>query len=473
MGKKIITRNVGKGERLAFYFAAALRDMSYALVGGFLTLFYIDVMGFAGTAALIIIPIITRIWDGVNDPLLGAYFDRRPFKLEKARPIFKKTALPACVLLVCMFWAPRFSPDTGVDFVLKCVFAVITYGLFEALHTLNGTAFMSLYNSISKDPDERTEIISVSRLFSMAGTGIVFGGIPVLLSRFSNDDVTAKTWVYLGCACLVALFFLGYNFLMYRYVKERVVIPPPEKQQLLPMFRRFAQNKLLILMILSNIIGNLINTGTIYIYFYTYNMGNPALQTVAYAVSIPAFIAGSLLVPKLVRRVNKRTIMIVCCLLMVLVNAVYLFAGYKPSLWVVIAALFLNNLPFSIKGTLYWDMVADSVDYAEWKTGFRNDGMVYSIEGCAGKIIGAVGAMFTGVVISAIHFVPNALVQSDTTMKGLFYIPVAVAVITTLLSAIPYFFYDLDRKKHEKILSDLDSRRQLQPHLVDIEADSQ
>lgn len=466
-----MTKTVSKKERVAFYFAASLRDMSYAMVGGYLTLFYVDIMGFAGTAALLVIPIITRAWDGVNDPLLGAYFDRRPFTKEKARPVFKVTALPVSILMVCMFWAPHFSANPQIDYLLKCVFAVITYGLFEAMHTINGTAFMSLYNSISADPDERTEIISVSRLFSMAGTGIVFGGIPVLLGRFSNDDVAAKTWIYLGCASLVSLFFLVYNFLMIRFVHERVVIPPPEKQRILPMLRRFAQNKLLLLMIASNCIGNLINTGTIYLYFYTYNMGNPALQTLAYALSVPAFIAGSLLVPRLTRRFEKRTIMIACCLMMVAVNALYLMAGYRPPLWLVAVALFLNNLPFSVKATLYWDMVADSVDYAEWRTGYRNDGMVYSIEGCAGKIIGAVGAMFTGVVISAIDFVPNALTQSVATMKGLFYIPVAVAIVTTLLSAIPYFFYDIDRHKYEKILADLTLRRQTQaeppPTLVD------
>lgn len=467
-----MTKTVAKKERVAFYFAASLRDMSYAMVGGYLTLFYVDIMGFAGTAALLVIPIITRAWDGVNDPLLGAFFDRRSFTKEKARPIFKVTALPACVLLVCMFWAPRFSADPTVDYVLKCVFAVITYCLFEALHTLNGTAFMSLYNSISADPDERTEIISISRLFSMAGTGIVFGGIPVLLGRFSNDNIAAKTWIYLGGAGLVALFFLIYNFLMVRFVHERVVIPPPDKQKILPMLRRFAQNKLLLLMIGSNCIGNLINTGTIYLYFYTYNMGNPALQTLAYALSVPAFIAGSLLVPRLTRRFEKRTIMIACCLMMVAVNALYLMAGYRPPLWLVAVALFANNLPFSVKGTLYWDMVADSVDYAEWRTGYRNDGMVYSIEGCAGKIIGAVGAMFTGVVISAIDFVPNALTQSVATMKGLFYIPVVVAIVTTLLSAIPYFFYDIDRHKYEKILADLSLRRQTQPGPADAGAES-
>lgn len=95
--------------------------MSYALIGGYLTLFYIDIMGFAGTAALIVIPIITRLWDGVNDPLLGAYFDKRSYGKEKARPIFKSTSIVVAVLIVLMFYAPKFSENPYTDYVIKSI----------------------------------------------------------------------------------------------------------------------------------------------------------------------------------------------------------------------------------------------------------------------------------------------------------------------------------------------------------------
>lgn len=453
-------RQVDNKERIAFYFSSFFRDMSYALVGGFLTLFYIDIMGFAGTAALLIIPIITRLWDGINDPLLGAYFDRRSYTKEKAKPIFKSTSLIAAVLLVLMFYAPEFSSDKHTDYILKSIYAIVTYIIFEGLHTLNGTAYMSLYNSISELPEERTEIITVARIFAMAGTGLIGGSVPILLGMFRNDDIIAKTYIYVGVACFVAVGFMIYNALMYRFVKERGIVPPPEKQKILPMLKRFAQNKLILIMIISNGISALINVSTIQLYFYTYNMGNPSLQTVFYALTIPSYLAGSLLVPYLVKRFEKRNIMISCSVMIAVFNASLLFADYRPPVWAVLTVLFLTNFPMAIKLTLYWTMVADSVDYGEWKTGYRNDGMIYSIEGCAGKIIGAVGAMFTGVVVAAIHFIPNAEVQTETTMKGLFYIPQIVMTVTSLLSAIPFFFYDMDRKKHEQILEELRQRKE-------------
>lgn len=205
-------------EKAAFCFAALMRDMSYAITG-FLTMFYLDIMGFANTAAILVIPVITRVWDGVNDPIIGTYFDKRSYTTEKARPIFKKTAVLGSVLLFMMFVAPRFSSDAYTDYVIKSIYAVLTYICFEGLHTLNGTAFMTNYNSISTNPDERTKIISVSRLFSMAGSGIIAGGIPIVLGFFTADNVLAKTYIFAGFAAFVSICFAVYNYLMYHCVK--------------------------------------------------------------------------------------------------------------------------------------------------------------------------------------------------------------------------------------------------------------
>ena len=455
------TMRVSRKERTAFYFASLFRDMSYAIVGGFLLTFYIDIMGFAGTAALIFIPIISRIWDGVNDPLVGAYFDRRKYTNEKARPIFKSTVLICAITLIMMFYAPTFSQNNTINYVLKCIYAIITYGVFEGFHTLNGTAFMTLYNSISANPDERTQIISRARLFSTMGTYLVYGGIPIALGMFRNDDIVAKTYIYLGAAVLISLCFVIYNFLMYRYVRERVITTSQKKQKILPMLKKFTKNKLLIIMIISTSVANFLNLGGIQLYFFTYNMGNPALQTILVAITLPTFFMGSLMTPALVKRFNKRELFIASSLAIVIVNLLFLLGGYKPAIWVVLLAYLAMNFALSVKGVLYWSMVSDTVDYGEWKTHVRNDGLVYAIEGAAMKIIGSVGAMYIGIVITIINFVPNALTQTEATMRGLFYIPQITIIIVTLLSIIPILFYDLDKKKHALILAELKERKEI------------
>ncbi len=306
-------------------------------------------MGFAGTAALIFIPIIDRIWDGLNDPLVGAYFDRRKYTNEKARPIFKSTVLICAITLIMMFFAPTFSQNNTIDYVLKCIYAIITYGVFEGFQTLNGTAFMTLYNSISANPEERTHIISRARMFSTIGTYLIYGGIPVALSMFRNDDVVAKTYIYLGAAIFISVCFVIYNFLMYRYVKERVITPSQEKQRILPMLKKFTKNKLLIFMIISTSLANFINFGSITLYFFTYNMGNPALAVLIVGITMPTFFIGSLVTPALVKRFNKRDLFIASSLAIVVVNLLFLLGGYKPAIWVLLLAYFTDKLCFECK----------------------------------------------------------------------------------------------------------------------------
>ncbi len=105
-------------------------------------------------------------------------------------------------------------------------------------------------------------------------------------------------------------------------------------------------------------------------------------------------------------------------------------------------------------------MISDTVDYGEWKTYVRNDGLVYAIEGAAMKIIGSIGAMYVGIVLPIINFVPNALTQTEATMRGLFFIPQITVIIVTLLAIIPILFYDLDKKKQAIILAELKERKE-------------
>ena len=153
--------NVGAKERFSFYMAAFFRDMSYAIMA-FLSYFYIDVMGLRG-AALTIIMVLSRLWDGVNDPIIGIYFDKSVTDKGRRR-LFKRPRYPS------RYWSYFFSSRRHFRMIpsnnrFRALYALITYIIFEGLHTLNGTAFMSLFNSITPNLEEKNKIISVSRVF--------------------------------------------------------------------------------------------------------------------------------------------------------------------------------------------------------------------------------------------------------------------------------------------------------------------
>lgn len=446
-------------ERFAFYFSAFFRDMSYAFMGGYLSYFYIDIMGLKGLALSLVL-IVCRIFDGIDDPLLGVFYDRRKYTPgNKARPFFKYIMIPGTIIYCFLFFSPTFSDNATTDTVIKVLYAIVTYCMFESMQTINGTAFMSYYNSISPNDDERGKIISVSRLFSTGGSALIGGIVPILLSMFANDDLMAKTRIYFGMGIFVAICFFVYNLIMSKCVKERVTAPPPEvKESIIDMFKKFGKNKLLLLMMLSNTIGGIINAGNTSLYFYTYNMGNPALSTIIGFAGIPSLFIATALVPILIKKLNKRSIMLGCSAMTVICYVVYLIVGYKSIAFLLIYT-FIVNIPGGMKGILYWNMIADTIDYAEWKTGVRNDGMVYSIEGFLSKVVGALGSFSTAIIIAVIHFVPNAATQTQETMNGLFYVPLCISIVSTICSAVPYLFYKFTREDQSRVRRELDERK--------------
>ena len=456
------TKYVNFKEQMAFNLSAFLRDMSYAVMG-MSNYFYMDVLGLEGFK-LAFLQWAQKLWDGINDPLMGAYFDRRTYQSEKARRFFKTTGIPIAILLILMFSPIRFSGNENTNTWLRMVFILLCYVPFEAMHTINGTSFMSYYNSITPNIQERSGIISRSRLFSNMGSAVAGAGgvVSILLGIFKGETereiVQIKTWVYLSVAIGVAVCFVIYNSLMYTQVKERLVAPPPQEQQkILEIFKGMLQNKLFLIMILSNTIGGLISAGNTGMYFYDYNLGNTIWQTVLGLAGFPALIFASWVTPKLCERMEKRNIVLLCALMQLLVSALYLAVGYQSKAFIAVQS-FLSAIPGSIRGMLYWSMIADSVDYLEWKTGKRNDGSIYAVEGLMGKIIGAFGATSTAIILKVIKFQRNAPVQSAATMKGLFVLPLAIGMVSTVVSTIPYFFYDLTRKGHGRIIEELKER---------------
>jgi len=452
------TKYVSFKEQMAFNFSAFFRDMSYAIMG-MANYFYMDVLGLEGFK-LAFLQWAQKLWDGINDPIMGAYFDRRTSKDGKARRYFRTTGIPIAISIVLMFSPLRFSGVDNTNTWLRMIFILLCYIPFEAMHTINGTAFMSYYNSITPNIQERSGIISRSRMFSNMGSAVAGSGgiVSILLGFFPKDDVRAKTFIYLGVALFVASCFVVYNTLMYTRVHERLIAPPPQEQQkIMEIFKGMLQNKLFLIMILSNTIGGLISAGNTGMYFYDYNVGNTIWQTVLGLAGFPALILASWLTPKLCERFEKRNIVLLSALARILISALFLAVGYQSKVFIAVIS-FLSAIPDSVRGMLYWSMIAHSVDYLEWRTGKRNDGSIYAVEGLMGKIIGAFGATSTAIILKLIKFQRNALVQTPETLKGLFVLPQAVGMVSTAVSVIPYFFYDLTRKGHARIIEELKER---------------
>lgn len=470
-------KHVSLREQIAFNISALLRDMSRGLFIGQLQTFWIMVMG---NDALMMGPlqVLQRIWDGITDPAVGAYFDRQTYTNEKARRFFKKTAIPLTVLLMLMFLPIRFAESDATNALLHMGFIFLLYLPFDPLESLNGTAFMSYYNSISPNVQERNGIIARSRMFSSLG-GAAVGGIPMIFGWFTSgpDDVAGRMRIFMIAVVVVGAAFLLYNLLMYTQVKERIVSPPQTQQQkVLRIFRGLLKNHLFLILVLSNTIGGIINRGGTDVFLFEYNLGNISWHGyVGLIGGFPALLVATWAMPKLCQYFEKRNIVIGSSIARLIIRSIFLFMGTRPGMFnltginnamsarlFMTGAAFLNEIPNAIRGQLYWSMLADSVDYGEWKTSKRNDGVVYTTEGFMGKVIGSIGGLSTGIILHFLDFEEQAPYQSARTTHGLFVVPMVIELISITCSTVPFFFWNITRKQHAQFIADIAARKQVQ-----------
>jgi len=467
-------KHVGVREQMAFNISALLRDMSYAIFGQIHN-FLIDVLRLE-PSQIAILPLVQRLWDGINDPLVGAYFDRSAYANEKARRYFKLTALPIAILLVLMFSPFRFSDNATLNTWLHMGFILLCYMPFDPLHSLNGTAFMSYYNSISPNIEERSGIIARSRLFSTFGSAAVGGGLPLFYSLFSDgpEDYAGRARIFLVLAIVIAVGFLIYNWLMHSQVKERIISPPQAKQKIWRIFFGLLKNKMFLILVLSNTIGGIINRGNTDLRLFEHNIGDAGWQTLVGLAGLPALLVATWLWPRLCHRFEKRNIVIGSSAVRWVIRALYLFLGtrtgpfnltiFNPSLAAKLFMAvfgFLNEIPNAIRGQIYWSMLADSVDFGEYKIGKRNDGVIYTMEGLLGKIFGSIGAASTGIILGFIGFEVGVADQSPRAMRGLFTVPLSIELVSIAASTVPFFFYDLKRDDHARMINEIKIRAEL------------
>ncbi|MCL2447269.1 MAG: MFS transporter [Oscillospiraceae bacterium] len=466
-------KHVGFGEQMAFNFSAMFRDMSYALLNQFHT-FWVNVLGYEDTRQMAWLQLTKQVWDGITDPAVGAYFDRQSYVNEKARRYFRLTALPLTILLVMIFMPIRFTANANLNTWIHMGFILLCYLPFDPLHSLNGTAFMSYYNSITPNIQERSGVIARSRLFSTLGSALV-GGIPMISGWFTSgiDDAQGHRRVFLIATIVVGVAFLAYNFIMYSKVKERTISPSQgQRQSVFAIFRTLLNNRMFLVLVASNTIRGIINRGATDQWLFAYNIGDISWSGyVGLIGGLPAILAVTWIWPKLCERFEKRNIVLSCAAARLIIRGLYLFIGMQPGMLNLTALntsihakvfmssmAFIHEIPNNIQGQMYWSLIADSVDYGEWKTGKRNDGMIYTMEGLMNKIIGSVGALSTGYILRFIGFVPQAAYQSAHTMRGLFTVPLTIELISIACSNIPFFFWNLTRKQHAQMIDDIKAR---------------
>ena len=467
-------RYVGVKENLAYGFANAGQVFGYNLfAGGYLSLFFIKVFGIPEKAVATMI-LILGIWDTVNDPLMGGIVDKTRTRYGKLRPYLLIVPIPLAIATVMVFAGPELLADVK-SVTVKIVYMYVSYFIWELLYTLGDVPFWGMSTAISPLPSDRTRAISTARFVSGILGGLSTTFLPVMMDLTNNGVWGVTLSQDFLILALVAAFFLVTLFsLAGRKTKERVVQTVKEPS-VLDGFRVMFRNKPLLLIILGNVVGTLTGLAGVFQTYYYAEVLN--LSSAVLWISLPGTVFGFLtylLIPKIKKRFDNRQIMMLNIVVRFVTGLVTFLAGlkfYNTSVLAISIILMVQNFVFSFFSTINMviptEMIGDTVDYMEWKTGERTEGVTFSVLTFVGKLTGAVSTTLGAALLPVIGLsftqlpdggtLANKGEHTDLYIWALFTL---VPWVLGLLSLIPYFFYDLTGEKLATIRAEMAVRRE-------------
>lgn len=448
------TKYLTTKERVSFTAAAFGRSGIYTIMSMFLLRFYTDAAGIDPiTAGYIILG--GRIFDALNDPLMGLIVDRTKSKWGKMRPYLLFSPIPIAISTVLLFFTPAFESTAA-----KIAYAAVTYILWGICFTVQDVPFWGLSSVITPLESERTSFISTARLGSTAG-----GIIPtVLIPIFIAENMFGLKKGFFISAIIFAVLGAGLSSLAFFNTKERVE-QPKDNVPLKDTVNALIHNKVLIIVVLSTILGSttvMANVSASYVYNYLIEDSGIIPQSIlltAMTVAIGAgMIPAMVVLPFLRKRFSLKAIYIGASVFGIISHLVLWFVGYS-NIYILLICFILMGIPLGVYNVITYALIADSADYGRWKSGIHIEGVCFAFQTFLSKVTAGIATFATSVVLDVSGFIQpvNDIIQtqSQTTRNGLFFMITLLPAIGFALAMIPMFFNDYTGKHKENIQAEL------------------
>ena len=458
---------VPKKEFITYSVSALGQGMIYAIMSSYISDFYLNVLRVTPIFVLLLM-FLARIWDAINDPLMGMIMDAHEPKHGKMLTYIIATPIPIALLTLSLFYAPDISMTA------KMIYASVTYVLWGMIYTMSDVPFWSLPNAMTPNPSERGSILSIARTTNGIGSAVpmaIFMILGFVLPSLTGlSGLALEKTKYMSIA-LVASIIGNLLFVMtYFKVKERVKIPkPPKRKKGEPSsLKLIFKCKPLMLVVIMGILASgryMYQAAAIHVARYSFYIGKDitglspeeteqALQSsislvnTVFAVATAVGMFGAMLiVPKLIKRVSYKKLIVVSCILGFVSSFITFFIGYN-HFWACIPFVILSCVPCGVINCVSSAMVGDCLDYMELTTGRRQNGLGNACQSFVNKLGNAVS---TSVIV--------LMYMSHGIREGMFSLISIVPGISLLLCMIPMFFYDLTGDKKERVTKELAEKR--------------
>lgn len=453
---------MNEGKKLKFteklaYGLADFPEVANSILAAFLTMFYTDNIGLAAGAVGTMF-FLSKLFDGISDILAGILIDKTRTKWGKARPWLLWLSVPTGLALALIFFIPKEGSPS-----VQMIYAFLTYNLFTAImFTITGIARSALLALMTQDIKERGSMASFGMFFGLGGT--ILGCSLTFPFIFKlGGDITAWRILFAVYGVIVTIGLLAGFFLSKEYVTsvESVVEKEEVKISFFEGFRLFFTNKYLILALIATVLVNFVTqvNSSSQTYFYTYTMGDSMLTTTLNLISIlPILIGIVVLVGPCLSKFGKKKCMYIGIIGQLIGSVIRGIAGMNQSVSLLIAGTVISGIVTGLLAVPVSTLFADGIDYGEYKTNKRIEGMGSAITSFSQKISSGLALASVGWVLALTGYMKGE-VQSSLTNMGIItlysWLPAILLVVIFFILKLCYH-YD---KESETILAELNRRK--------------
>lgn len=452
-------RKFGTKDQVGYVFG----DMAGSFVNLFVDAYFLTFCTYAlGIDAgwMMILFLVARLWDAVNDPIIGSFPDRwRIGKSgDKFTPWIKLFMIPLALSGVLCF---SNVPFEGVVLYAWVAFVYIFFGMS---YTGTSMPFGAMANVVSTDPVDRSKL---SRARSIGGGlvgAVALSMVPVFCFD-ANENVIPERFTILavifGILCIISYLLLC-TLTKERVREERKV---GEKFEYKKVIKAALKNRPLIGVMIATIGSMLTVTGSSQTYSYIYKevYHNTDMILISTIAATPFMLVIFPLIPKLVRKYGKRNVILLTSAISLVFSLIKLvFYIDDVVVYTVLNILtMIGQIAFTM---LIWALVSDCLDYSEWKTGVRSDGSMYSLYTFSRKIGSTIASSGIAGCLGLVGYVSGLnVVQTPETVAGIYYVCNAIPALCYALQLIGIgLIFNLDKKKTDELYAAMAEKRETQ-----------
>ncbi len=451
MGKK---KEVGALQVGMYGMGNFAAQLSWTMVSTYLAVFYTDVVGLA-PAAVSLLMLVAKVWDGINDPMMGAIMQKTNTKYGKFRPYIVVGALVLIVFTVLTFSVPGFSTPG------KLVWAYVTYIGLGMSYTVENVPFNALPSRMTRNPEKINSLFASSLTGGAVGSMLLMNiTLPIIMVLGHGDQ--AKGYQKVAILYSVVAAFL--TILATHFCKENVEdTEDAERTTKIPLresFKAIFVNRNLMKLFIFTLLQMTAVMGRVGVmfYFYMYCVGNPMLIGILMTIPSVSGIGCMILAPAVMKKFGRKAILILGAVLGGVGLAMMFFGPYTNIPWMIVSSVIYGAYSIGMPGT--GGMIVDAIDEYDLKTGVRTDGLAFAVNGLMNKVGGGIGSAI-GLALLGAYGYRQGVEITPHIVSGINLGTNLIPMILSFVSVIPILLYNLTEEKMAGIRRELEKRNSL------------